>query len=144
METITIEEAMVKNGFHLSTIVGDSMMPLLRNRRDTVKIVPVTGKLKKYDLPLYKRPSGKYVLHRIVKVKKDHYVICGDNRVWREKVPFDWIIGLTETIYRDEKEIPVTDPEYIAYVKRVCRTYWIRWIKKAVRKIRSKIFGYKK
>ena len=75
MEKITIENAIKENGFYLSTIVGDSMMPLLRNRRDTVKIIPVSGRLKKYDLPLYKRPDGKYVLHRIVKVKKDHYEI---------------------------------------------------------------------
>ena len=96
---ITIEEGIKNNGYHLSTIVGDSMMPLLRNRRDMVKIVPVNGILEKYDLPLYRRPTGEYVLHRIVKVKKNYYVICGDNRVHREKVPFDWIIGVTESIY---------------------------------------------
>jgi signal peptidase I len=141
MDTVTIEESIAKNGFHLSTIVGDSMMPLLRNRRDMVKIVPITEKLKKYDLPLYKRPNGKYVLHRIVKVKKDCYIICGDNRCWREKVPFDWVIGITETIYRDEKEISVTDAEYMAYVKKVCRAYPIRRIKYVIKKIKRKFRG---
>lgn len=134
MEKITIEDGIRKNGFHLSTIVGDSMMPMLRNRRDTVKIVPVNGILKKYDLPLYKRPTGEYVLHRIVKVKEDHYVICGDNRFYREKVPFDWVIGVTESFFRDDKEISVDHPEYIKYIKKVQRSYWPRKIKRKIKK----------
>lgn len=141
MEKITIEDGIKKNGYHLATISGDSMMPLLRNRRDMVKIVPAQGILKKYDLPLYKRPTGEYVLHRIVKVKKDHYVICGDNRFLREKVPFDWIVGVTESIFRDELEVPVDNLEYVAYVKKVFRTFWIRRIKN---KIREKTKIYKK
>ncbi|MFQ9515954.1 MAG: S24/S26 family peptidase [Eubacterium sp.] len=132
MEKITIEEGMKINGYHLSTIVGDSMMPLLRNRTDMVKIVPVDGRLKKYDLPLYKRPTGEYVLHRIVGVKKNHYIICGDNRFVREKVPFHWIVGVTETIYRDDQEISVNDPQYMKYVKKICRTFWLRRIKRKI------------
>ncbi len=135
MEKITIEEGLKKNGYHISTVVGDSMMPILRNRRDMVKIVPVSGRLKKYDLPLYKRPTGEYVLHRIVKVKNDCYIICGDNRFLREKVPFDWIVGVTESIFRDEKEISVNNPEYIKYVKKICKTFWIRRIKRKIKKM---------
>lgn len=138
MEKITIEEGIKTNGYHLSTIVGDSMMPLLRNRRDVVKIVPAKGILKKYDLPLYKRPTGEYVLHRIVKVKKDHYVICGDNRFGREKVPFDWIVGVTESIFRDDLEVSIDNPQYVSYVKKVCRTFWIRRIKRKIGKIINK------
>lgn len=138
MEKMTIEEGIKINGYHLSTIVGDSMMPLLRNRRDMVKIVPVSGVLKKYDLPLYKRPTGEYVLHRIVKVKKDHYVICGDNRFLREKVPFDWIVGVTESIFRDDLEVSTDNQEYISYVKKICRTFWIRRIKRKIEKIINK------
>jgi signal peptidase I len=136
MEKMTIEEGIKKNGYHLSTIVGDSMMPLLRNRRDTVKIVPVNDVLKKYDLPLYKRPTGEYVLHRIIKVKKEHYVICGDNRFLKEKVPFDWVVGVTEMIYRDDREISVTNPQYIKYVKKIRRTFWWRRIKRKLHSIK--------
>lgn len=135
MGKMTIEENILKNGYHLSTIVGDSMMPMLRNRRDMVKIVPTDHILKKYDLPLYRRPTGEYVLHRIIKVKKDHYVICGDNRFFVEKVPFDWIVGVMESFYRDDKEIPANHPEYIKYIKRVRRLYWPRKIKRKIIKI---------
>lgn len=52
---LTIEEALESQGFYMSTTVGVSMFPLLRNRRDTILIRPVTEPLKKYDVPLYKR-----------------------------------------------------------------------------------------
>lgn len=139
MGKITIEEELEKQGFHMSTIVGDSMMPMLRNRRDLVKIVPVKGILKKYDLPLYKRPTGKYVLHRIVAVKSDHYLICGDNRCWKEKVPFDWVVGVMESFDRDGVEIKADNEEYMKYVKKCCRGYWKRKIKRIIQKITKKV-----
>lgn len=135
MSKITIEEGINNNGFHLSSVEGDSMMPLLREGKDMVKIVPVEGTLKKYDLPLYKRPSGKYVLHRIVSVKDDHYIICGDNRSIREKVPHEWIIGVAESFFIGDEEITVTNPRYTKYVRKTCRRYWIRWIKDKIKKI---------
>lgn len=135
MGKTTIEEGIKVNGFHLSSVEGDSMMPLLREGIDMVKIVPVKGILKKYDLPLYKRPSGKYVLHRIVSVKNDHYIICGDNRSWKEKVPYDWVIGVADMFFIGDEEVSVNDPKYIKYVKEVCRKYWLRWIKDKIKKI---------
>lgn len=56
------------------------MMPLLREYNDLLIIEKVNGRLKKYDIPLYKRSSGQYVLHRVLRVRKTDYVICGDNR----------------------------------------------------------------
>ena len=47
---------------------GVSMLPMLRQGRDTVTLSPVTGRLRKYDLPLYRREDGRYVLHRVVGV----------------------------------------------------------------------------
>ena len=93
----SIEENLAQNGFHVSTTSGYSMYPMLRDRRDRVVILPTDGKrLKRYDLPLYKKPNGKYVLHRILRVKKDHYVIRGDNTYRLERIPFDWVIGYVD------------------------------------------------
>ena len=47
---------------------GTSMLPMLKDGRDQVVLSPLPDKLKKYDLPLYRRENGQYVLHRIVKV----------------------------------------------------------------------------
>ena len=53
---------------------GVSMLPMLRQGIDTVEIAPLPEKLKKYDLPVYQYPSGKYVMHRVVEVKDDCYI----------------------------------------------------------------------
>ena len=79
----TMEQMLKEQGFLASTAVGISMNPMLRNRRDTILIAPVAGRLKKYDVPLYRR-GDDYVLHRIVQVLPDSYVICGDNCMERE------------------------------------------------------------
>ena len=76
-ETLTIEEALHKYGKVVHAIKGDSMLPMLEEDNDVVELVPVNEKLKKYDLPLYRRPNGKLVLHRIIDVKKKYYLIFG-------------------------------------------------------------------
>ena len=76
----TFEEEIEKNGRLVYTNVGDSMRPLIRQGRDLLIIEKPQGRLRKYDVPLYKRDSGQYVLHRILKVRDSDYVICGDNR----------------------------------------------------------------
>lgn len=135
MGKMTIEESLIKNGFHLSTVVGTSMMPLLKQGKDLVKVIPFTGKLLKYDIALFKRPTGEYVLHRVTKVKKDYYVICGDNRFLREKIPPEWIIGVAESVFINDEEIKMPDSRQMNYAKKICRTFWSRRIKNRLKRI---------
>lgn len=58
---------------------GVSMQPMLRQGRDCVILSCVPRKLKKYDLPLYRRDNGQYIMHRIVKIG-DTYTCEGDNQ----------------------------------------------------------------
>lgn len=127
MRNTSLEQELRSGKTCVSTTVGDSMEPMLRNRQDTVIISPVRGDLKRYDLPLYRRPDGQYVLHRILHVKKEGYVICGDNRRWKEfPVPREWILGVVTEFYRGEKHYLVTDWRYRIYVHLWCDLYWIR------------------
>lgn len=49
------------------TITGNSMSPFLRNRKDQVVLTTCDPTaLQPGDVPLYRRRSGKYVLHRLV------------------------------------------------------------------------------
>ena len=131
----TIEQNLAENGLHVSTTSGYSMYPMLRDRRDRVIIKPVRDNvLRKYDLPLYKTPNGKYILHRIVRVKDDHYIIRGDNTYTLEKVPFDWVIGYVTEFYRKDKHILTTSRLYRAYAAVWNFIYPIRF---AYRKLRS-------
>ena len=86
MRKSTFEEEITHNGFLLYRNVGDSMLPLIRQGKDLLLIArKPQGRLNKYDVPLYRRDSGQYVLHRILKVRKNDYVLCGDNR-WRREI----------------------------------------------------------
>lgn len=121
------EDVIEKQGKLIFTNVGDSMMPLLRERKDLLIIEKITGRLKKYDIPLYKRDSGQYVLHRILKVRKRDYVLCGDNRWQKEYGITDrHIIGILTGIVRDGKEISMNDWRYRFYVHIWCDFFWIR------------------
>lgn len=92
-------------------------MPLLRQKKDLVVIERPVGRCRKYDVSLYKRDSGQYVLHRILKVRKNDYVICGDRR-WRREygITDRHIIGVLTAVVRDGKEISVRDLRYRIYV----------------------------
>lgn len=123
----TFEQELEKNGRLVYTNVGDSMMPLLRQRRDLIIIEKPKGRLKKYDVPLYKRTSGQYVLHRILKVRQNDYVICGDNRYRREfGVTDEQIIGVLTGFVRDGKTFSTDNKGYKVYVHLWCDFYWIR------------------
>lgn len=132
MSKSTFEEEIQRRGQLIYTNVGDSMMPFIKQGRDVLVISGVSGRLKKYDVPLYKRDSGQYVLHRILKVRDKTYVICGDNRWNREYGITDrQIIGVLTAVIRDGREIPATDWKYRLYVHLWCdffpiRAFWIR------------------
>ena len=127
MTNSTFEEQLAKNGKLIYTNKGDSMMPLIKQDRDLLVIEPVHGRLKKYDVPLYRRDSGQYVLHRILKVRENDYVICGDNR-WSKEYGIEdrHIIGVLTAVIRNGKEIKVTDWKYLMYVHLWCDIYPVR------------------
>ena len=123
---MSIEEGLKKNGYHASTTVGYSMYPFLRDRRDNIVVRPYVGRLKKYDVPLYKR-GDSYVLHRIIKVLPDSYVIIGDNCIFKEYgIKDEDILGVLTEVYRNNKKVNLDGFGYKLYV-RLCRfTYPVR------------------
>jgi hypothetical protein len=147
MNNSSYEEQLEKYGQFVYTNVGDSMMPLLRQHRDLIVIDKrPQGRCKKYDVVLYRRPTGEYVLHRILKVRKDDYIICGDNRYVREfGVPDDWIIGILTAVVRDGKELSVTDWNYRLYVHLWCDFFYIRaFLVRTVQFLRRRIRKWRK
>ena len=127
MSKHTFEEILARDGRLVYTNVGDSMLPLIRQGRDLLVIVPAAGRLKKYDIPLYRRDSGQYVLHRVVKVREHDYVLCGDNRWHREKGITDrHIIGVLSAVIRDGKEISMSDRRCRLYARLWCGLFPLR------------------
>lgn len=118
---------MAREGRLVYTNVGDSMWPLIRQGRDLVVIEKASGRLKKYDVPLYRRDSGQYVLHRVLRVRENDYILCGDNRWSREiGITDHHILGVLTTVVRDGKELSVTDWHYRAYVHLWCDLFPLR------------------
>ena len=99
----SIKEALEAGGIYSGLTCGISMEPLIHHQRDTIIVVKPEGRLKKYDVPVYLTKSGKYVMHRIIKVCDDHYVIVGDNRTEREYVTDDMICGVLAGFYKNGK-----------------------------------------
>lgn len=125
-----IEHILEEKGVFVGTTSGVSMYPMLRNRKDTIVIRPVTGRLRKYEVPLYRRGT-QYVLHRIVEVRPQEYVILGDNCVQKEYVKEEQVIGVLTEFYRGEKHVDMSSWRYRAYVRIWCALYPIRvWYKK--------------
>ncbi len=140
------EDVLAREGRLIYTNVGGSMLPMLRPKRDLLVIERPNGKLRRYDVPLYKRDSGKYILHRVLKVRKDGYVLCGDNQWWREYGVTDrQIVGVLTAFVRDGKEIPVADRWYWLYVHLWCDLFWLRaailWCRALPGRVRRKLRG---
>lgn len=120
-----IEEVLKEQGMYASTTVGVSMYPMLRDRRDTVVISPCRGRLEKYDVPLYRRGDA-YVLHRVIGVKPEGYIIRGDNCLKKEDVKEEQIVGVLTTFFRGDKEINMKGFPYRAYARCWCFLFPLR------------------
>lgn len=94
---------------------GVSMLPMLRQGKDRVELGPLPQKLKKYDLPVYQMPSGKYLMHRVLKVTPTHYICLGDNTLDYETISPEQMIGVVTAFERDGKRIEVSNPLYRLY-----------------------------
>lgn len=135
-----IEEVLKEEGLFVSTTVGVSMFPMLRNRRDTIIVMPYKGRLKKYDVPLYKRGSD-YILHRIIEVRPDSYVICGDNCIQKEYgITDEQILGVLTGFYRGSKKINMDGVGYKLYVRVWHILYPVRKIYGRIRGLVAKVW----
>ncbi len=121
------EQTLRTEGVLFYRIEGVSMQPMLRQKRDAVVVRPPQGRLKKYDVALYRRDSGKYVLHRVVRVLPDGYVIRGDNCYTDETDITDReIIGVLTDFVRKGRQKPVTAPSYRLYARLWVGLYRVR------------------
>ncbi len=97
------------------TVTGFSMYPLFYNGRDDV-ILTGPKNLKKYDVVLYKRPNGSYILHRILKIKGDTLTIAGDNEIQKEyPVAASQVIAVMSSFIRKGKHCSTAAPWYVIY-----------------------------
>ena len=126
---VSFEEELERSGKLVYTTVGVSMNPLIKQDRDLSIIEKPKGRLKKFDVALYKRANGQYVLHRVVKVLEDGYVILGDNCCSKEyNIKDSQILGVLTSLVRNGKEINLNSFGYKLYVRARYAHYPVRVI----------------
>lgn len=95
---------------------GISMKPLLIEGKTLVVIEPLRRALKVGELPVFLRPDGKYVIHRVIGMDEKNYYTRGDNCLNFETVPKEQMLGVVVEIYRNGRMLRVTDRRYKLYV----------------------------
>ncbi len=115
-KTARIEDVLARDGVWVSTTAGVSMWPMLRDRRDTIVVRPPRGRLRPFDVALYRRGDA-YVLHRVIDVADNGYRILGDNCAEYEKVSEAQVIGVLEEFWRSERRCDPRSRGWLAYAR---------------------------
>ena len=130
---MTIEEQLQKEGYLLSLSAGYSMRPMLTQRTEQLLIEKLTTDPSVNDVVLFKRRSGQYVLHRIIRRRGDHYLIRGDNCYGSESVAYDQIIGILKGFYKGSRYIDCgSNKTYLCYVFLWRIIYPLRYVTHSV------------
>ncbi len=124
-EKLSIQEVLKAKGVYLGPTVGVSMLPMLKTRRDTIVVKAKTERLKPKDVALYTRGEA-YVLHRVLSVTEEGYIIRGDNCYEDEIVPEENVIGVLTEFFRKNKHYTCTDKKYLRYVDKRLKRYKVR------------------
>ncbi|MBQ9059232.1 MAG: S26 family signal peptidase [Atopobiaceae bacterium] len=114
---MSMEEYLDTHGYLTYRTAGRSMLPLLHQSRDLVTVKKKgQERCKVGDVVLYKRLPNAYVLHRVIEVLPDSYVILGDNCISKECGILDTdILGVMTECVRNGKQVRVSQPWYRGY-----------------------------
>ena len=82
-----VKQILQEKGVYITKNRGNSMYPMMLHKQGIAEIVSVSRPLKKYDIPLYMVDyKDDLVLHRILKVRENDYVIRGDNTYFYDRI----------------------------------------------------------
>ena len=83
-----------------------SMSPFLIHARDYIYFRKPDRELRRGDMVFFQRDSGQFVMHRILKVRKEGFYLVGDGQTQVEgPVRRDQIFGLVFCVQRKGKKI---------------------------------------
>ena len=110
-----MEESFSNNLMFEMPVNGTSMLPFLHNGDYVLLQNAKTSKLKKRDVVFYQRTNGQYVLHRIYKMKKDHYIMLGDNQLHKEILDKNLVLAKMISYSHNKKTISIRSFKYRLY-----------------------------
>lgn len=107
---------------------GTSMLPLIRQGRDSVALRRLDRPAQTLDILFYQRDDGSFILHRVKEVTEKGLTLWGDNQIMLEHgVREDQIIGYAARVFRGDREIDLQSLAYRAYL-------WV-WKKPILRRV---------
>lgn len=136
MRHTTIERELAERGKCIIQTVGISMEPILHNRDTTVLLEKARAPLRRGDVVLFRRDQGNagancdYVLHRIVGIRKNAFLIRGDNALQTELCPESHVLGVMRGFYNGDH---FTDCQSDSSYARYVRTLRFRYAGKCLR-----------
>lgn len=95
-----LKEAIDKKGEYIFNFSpkGNSMHPLIKQCFHVVHLKRAE-KIRKFDILLYQRDNGNFVIHRVMKTKGDTLTMCGDNQIYKEKgIRFNQVLGIVSSL----------------------------------------------
>lgn len=124
---ISLEDIIKTKGSLVYHNKGTSMLPLIKEGRDLLVIESDPHPVRKYDVVLSKRYSGRYLLHRVVKVRNNGtYIIAGDNS-WKSDIATkDSVIGIMTGLIRNGKPVNLSSLSHRLPIVVWCELFRIR------------------
>lgn len=96
---------------------GTSMLPLIRQGRDSVALRRLDRPAQTQDILFYQRADGSFILHRVKEVTEKGLTLWGDNQIMLEHgVTENQIIGYAARVFRGDREINLEGLPYRAYL----------------------------
>lgn len=133
-EYISMLRELVEDGHEVSVkISGTSMLPFLRQNRDTAYFKAPDRELREGDIVFFQRGNGKYILHRICRIENDKYYMVGDaQRDIEGPILREQIFAVVTHVNRNGKTVKPGDLLWDFYAK-----LWLRIIP-----LRSKLMRF--
>lgn len=110
-EYMSVLRELIEEGHQVSLLIsGSSMSPFLIHHRDTIYFKKPDRELKVGDMVFYRRGNGKYIMHRIRRIRPEGYYMIGDAQ-WEIEGPLqrEQIFGLITAVERKGKLIQPGD-----------------------------------
>ncbi|MBQ4557584.1 MAG: S24/S26 family peptidase [Clostridia bacterium] len=97
---------------------GTSMEPMLHQGDDSVML----GAADAYtagDVLFYRRKNGDFIIHRLIEKRGGTLTMCGDHQIGLEYgIEPSQVLAKVVGYYKGEVYHSMTEPEYLAYVKK--------------------------
>ena len=106
LKTSDFETVLKEEGTLTFTNVGYSMYPLIEQGKDILTIKRKEREVHRYDVVLFKDGEHHYVLHRILKVKKDTLITAGDNNPFKDRpIKESQVLGILTSITKGDGRV---------------------------------------